>query len=153
MRHVNDAGPEVLRQGFKYLSPLWDHTLKSNLLVSGNSKYQRTLLPGNLIVSQLDLWQLVLYEEGWFACLLLYRCCLTSIYLSVNSISYYFMFGIHPCAARSWRQRLFVKQSYLLVLERSSGMRCPWRKGERRYMSWLGILDLQHIDLLLPPLS
>ena len=80
MWHVNDAGPEVLRQDFKYLSPLWDHTLKSNLLVSGNSKYQRTLLPGNLIVSQLDLSQLVLYEEGWFACLLLYRCCLTSIY-------------------------------------------------------------------------
>ena len=39
--------------------------------------------------------------------------------LSVNFISYYFMFGIHPCAARSLRQRLFVKQSYLLVLEKS----------------------------------
>lgn len=42
------------------------------------------------------------------------------------------------CAVRSQQQWLYARQSYLLILERSSGRTCP-QSGGRRSMSWSGI--------------
>jgi hypothetical protein len=60
------AGQEMTREDFKYLNLLSDHTSRSNLLLGGNSTYQKMLLRGNLIGGRSALSQLDLFEGGQY---------------------------------------------------------------------------------------
>lgn len=98
------AGKKLMRMNFKCLNLLWDRSSKTNLLLTGQS----------------TLSQLNLFKGGWYTHLLLHGNCehLFLFQCIVYFCSHHQYWIWYLCNKKPVAEA-FLRQSYLLVLERS----------------------------------